>query len=33
MAQAQEDRKELWAAMMKESLHRAVVRVLIDEWW
>jgi AcrR family transcriptional regulator len=33
MAQAQEERKEQWAAMMKESLHRAVVRVLIEEGW
>ncbi len=33
MAQAQEERKEQWAAMMKESLHRAVVRVLLEEGW
>lgn len=29
----QEERKEMWQAMMKDSLHRAVVQILVEEGW
>ncbi|HUT55528.1 MAG TPA: TetR/AcrR family transcriptional regulator [bacterium] len=33
MVNPQEERKEMWHAMMKESLHRAVIQILVEEGW